>query len=583
MRKTHEKFLSEVYDKVGNEYIIIGKYTHSKTKLEVRHEKCGFEFLMKPNSFLNGSRCPQCFGTPKKTTEEFKKEICELVGDEYSISSEYLGNKKKVKFLHSICKSEFWMSPNGFLIGYRCPQCSRKQATLKRTKTHEQFEKEFHKIMGDEYELLSTYVKSEQHVDVKHKICNHVYSVTPSKILSGRKCPKCARRITRTNEEFLKDVSNLVGNEYVVLDEIVLESKKIRFQHISCGHIFLATPSRFTADKQPIRCPRCAGKVADENNCLATVRSDLLLEWDYERNRIKPTEVLPYSEKSVYWICEKGHNWKAIIKSRSNGNGCPYCSNRRVLKGFNDLETINPALAKEWHPIKNEKHPFEVMSCSGKKYWWVCKNGHEWKSTLSNRAKGSSCPICSGHSLLKGFNDLATINPALAKEWHPDRNKKTPCNVRVGSHEQVWWRCSKGHDWRTAIKSRSSGNGCPICNESRGEREISKILNYYQISFIPQYRIDECKNKRALPFDFGIIVDNSLIGLIEYDGEQHFKAIKAFGGKSALNSVKKRDEIKTSYCLKNDIPLLRIPYWNFNNIKKLIIDFLVEINILEII
>ena len=91
----------------------------------------------------------------------------------------------------------------------------------------------------------------------------------------------------------------------------------------------------------------------------------------------------------------------------------------RVIKGENDLATVNPALAKEWHPINNGTlKPEDITPGSSKEVWWLCPEGHSYLMMVNQRAKrGYGCPYCSGHRTLKGINDLATTNPNLAKEW----------------------------------------------------------------------------------------------------------------------------------------------------------------------
>ena len=77
-------------------------------------------------------------------------------------------------------------------------------------------------------------------------------------------------------------------------------------------------------------------------------------DWNYERNKnLKPENFTANSKKIVWWKCDKGHEWQAIIANRTKGSGCPYCSGRKVLIGYNDLETIHPSLAKEWNYDKN--------------------------------------------------------------------------------------------------------------------------------------------------------------------------------------------------------------------------------------
>ena len=103
----------------------------------------------------------------------------------------------------------------------------------------------------------------------------------------------------------------------------------------------------------------------------------------------------------------------------------------------------------------------------------------------------------------------------------------------------------------------SKGVGCPSCNESHGEREISILLENLNIKFERQKKFDNCKDKRKLPFDFYLPDFNMCI---EFDGKQHFNLSCNFGGNDALDTIKKHDRIKDDYCQYNDIKLLRIRY-----------------------
>ena len=99
--------------------------------------------------------------------------------------------------------------------------------------------------------------------------------------------------------------------------------------------------------------------------------------------------------EKVWWKCNKNHEWQAIVRSRNNGSGCPICANQQVLKGYNDLATINPKLAQEWNYEKNGKlKPDMVVANNGQKVWWKCKNGHEWQASIINRNKGAGCFEC---------------------------------------------------------------------------------------------------------------------------------------------------------------------------------------------
>ena len=99
---------------------------------------------------------------------------------------------------------------------------------------------------------------------------------------------------------------------------------------------------------------------------------------------------------------------------------CPFCSRHRLLSGYNDLETLFPDVAAEWHPTQNgELTPKIISARNDKKVWWKCSKGHEWQATVASRTDekaGRGCPYCSNRKLLKGFNDLETKYPDIAKE-----------------------------------------------------------------------------------------------------------------------------------------------------------------------
>ena len=215
-------------------------------------------------------------------------------------------------------------------------------------------------------------------------------------------------------------------------------------------------------------CPYCAGqKVWSGYNDLATIKPDLAKEWNCEKNgSLTVNSVTCGSTRKVWWICSKGHNWCASIANRARGTGCPYCSNRKVLKGYNDLASLKPDLVKEWDYAKNVLKPDELVCSSNKKVGWKCKKGHEWKATVANRViVGTGCPYCKGigHS-----NDLVIKRPELVKEWDYEKNKDlTPEMFTYGSCRKVWWKCEQGHEWEAKVAARTSGNNCPYCSGKR--------------------------------------------------------------------------------------------------------------------
>ena len=99
------------------------------------------------------------------------------------------------------------------------------------------------------------------------------------------------------------------------------------------------------------------------------------------------------------------------------------------------------------------------------KFYWKCKNGHSYISSVGNRIKGTGCPYCAGQKVLEGYNDLATTNPELLKEWDYEKNIIKPTEISSGSGISVWWKCKNGHSWKSIIVNRTKNGkrGCPIC------------------------------------------------------------------------------------------------------------------------
>lgn len=215
-------------------------------------------------------------------------------------------------------------------------------------------------------------------------------------------------------------------------------------------------------------CPYCAGKKTEDGcNDLKTEFPELARQWHPTKNiPLLPSQVTKGSCRIVWWRCERGHEWKAAVKLRTEGNGCPYCAGRRILPGENDPATVYPKLAKEWHPVKNESlKPDMVLASTGRRVWWRCQYGHEWQARVKDRGKGNGCPVCSGRKIVAGVNDMESRYPAVAAQWHPALNGKlTPKEVTAFSNRRIWWRCRLGHEWQATVYSRTQEQtGCPYC------------------------------------------------------------------------------------------------------------------------
>ena len=297
----------------------------------------------------------------------------------------------------------------------------------------------------------------------------HPWIATPndrvgSEKRKGTNCPYCANRRVWKGFNDLKSKFPKVAAEADGWDpeEIVFgSSKKLPWKCEKYGHSWSALVVNRTKDKDPTGCPYCANqKLLVGFNDLTTRHPSIAAEadgWD-------PSKVLAGTNKKMKWRCKKhGHPFKQEINNRIRLNsGCPYCANKKVLPGFNDLKTLFPEIAEEawgWDPS-------QALAGSGDKKDWRCRDySHPWDTTIVSRTgkNKSNCPVCANQKVQSGFNDLATRFPDIAKQasgWEP-------AHILPGTHAKKRWQCPdhSDHFWEASVYSRTSGdNGCPICS-----------------------------------------------------------------------------------------------------------------------
>jgi len=205
-RKTDAQFKQEVYGLVGDEYTVMTEYTGRQKNVLFRHNACGNEYYGTPANFFHGNRCPACSKVHRKTPAEFAKEVKTATGDEYAFLEDYIDRATPIKVRHNNCGQVYKVSPSNFLRGERCPKCVHKSRRL----SPEDFAKRFKELVGDEYTLLTDYIKSNQKISVRHNICGTEYEVTPNNFLKGKRCLTCSRlNQYKSSEAFAKEVKRM--------------------------------------------------------------------------------------------------------------------------------------------------------------------------------------------------------------------------------------------------------------------------------------------------------------------------------------------------------------------------------------
>ena len=255
---------------------------------------------------------------------------------------------------------------------------------------------------------------------------------------------------------------------------------KVWWKCSKCGHEWQASITNRTRGHG---CPVCglkAGAIANSRanagESFGDKHPELLPEWDYENNAgIDPFEVNEKSHNKVWWKCSKcGYGWKASLAKRSDGRGCPFCGDRVVIVGKNDLFTLFPQLAEEWDYEKNiGLDPHVLSKKSHKRIYWKCiKCGNEWSAEVATRTSGAGCPKCSKRKAAEKLSmppkgqSLADLYPDLILEWNSDKNNDLlPDQVFPQSQKKVWWKCAVcSHEWEAIIASRAKGRKCPLCS-----------------------------------------------------------------------------------------------------------------------
>lgn len=209
----------------------------------------------------------------------------------------------------------------------------------------------------------------------------------------------------------------------------------------------------------------------------------------------------------------------------------------------------NDILMKEWdYDLNADLDPTKLTYGSNKKVWWKCSKGHTFEQSIEKRTRrNNACPYCSGHKVLAGFNDLATINPKIAEEWHSTKNGNlTPKDVTAGSGKKVWWECVNGHEYQSIIRDRNYGAGCPICRLRRTTSFAEQSILFYTQQLYPD-TISKYQKCFENSMEIDIYIPSLKIG-IEYDGAAWHKTEEHY----------KREVKKYQICKEKEIYLIRI-------------------------
>lgn len=268
-----------------------------------------------------------------------------------------------------------------------------------------------------------------------------------------------------------------------------------------------------------------------------------------------------------------GYIWDAAVSVLLYGGGCPICGRQKANK--NESHSFDYISRK----ITETNNNIEVIGdYRGYKNYIKCRckiDGYEWESMVCHLISGSAgCPKCAarrtrercGLTNKEFVSRINNINPDI-QVLEKYQNNSTKLKFKCLKHNYIFKATPKSFLY-------GSGNGCPLCSQSSGERRMIQILKNNGRNIITQYSFSDCKNILPLRFD-AYDVDNKIA--YEYQGGQHYRPIDFAGkgkdwAKEQFKIGKHRDKIKKEYCERNNIKLVEIPYWECNNMEKYLID-----------
>lgn len=248
------EFKKRIFDIFGDEYTILSEYINRRTEILVRHNKCGEEYLVRADNLLQGKGHFKCNGNKTKTTEDFKEEVRNMLGENYEVVGEYVNNRVKILMKHRICGNEYLQIPKDIITHKSgCPYCGGTKKL-----TNQEFKERFNSINNGEYELLSSYENMKTKIKIKHNKCGCIFEMLPSMFLLGQGCPKCKNlKTTKTHSRFIEEVNEIYGNKFTVLSRYVNSYTKIKIKCNKCGYISEKTPNSLLKGDGCINCTPC--------------------------------------------------------------------------------------------------------------------------------------------------------------------------------------------------------------------------------------------------------------------------------------------------------------------------------------
>jgi hypothetical protein len=417
--------------------------------------------------------------------------------------------------------------------------------------THEEFEKRVNKIFPD-IEILSAYQNSRTLMRVRDKYGE--LETNARNLLNGHR-PGIVLAYDK-NIYFKNMLKEIYGDNYDYY-KLNYKNKKTKVKLICKKHGEFERKPRYLLEGRG--CKKCMKEDLFEKRKKEFIEHANKIhknKYDYSKSIYKG------SDKNIEIICPKHGSFFQQARIHLRGANCPKCSSEKMSK---NRSHTTEWFIKEARKIHGKKYDYSKVKykTSDIKVCIICpKHGEFWQRPIHHIYGKNGCEKCEWDNRRKNLKDFIKE----ANEIHNNKYDYSKSKY-INSLEYIEIICPKhGSFWQNA-NTHLQGSGCPKCNNSKGELKVEKWLIENNIEYDNQKTFDDLIYKNNLYFDFYLPKYNICI---EYDGRQHFEPDEYFGGEEKFNTNKIRDNIKNNYCKDNDIKLIRIPYYDFDNIENIL-------------
>jgi Family of unknown function (DUF5889)/Protein of unknown function (DUF723) len=314
------------------------------------------------------------------------------------------------------------------------------------------------------------------------------------------------------------------------------------------------------------KCRKCTNEEKSNKSKIEEMfRKKYGFEYEYDISEYKN------NKSKIKIICKKHGEFYTTPESHINGKICKFCKSEKYNISDTEIEKRTKKFISTYELIYGDKYDYSRVSYrrSDEKIELICKKHGNFFIRASHHIEGKGCKKCSYESVSEKNKQTIDDFINVSKRIHGNFYDYSLVNY-INNKIKVKIICPTHGCFEQTPHSHKMGYGCPECNITIGERKVSVALQNLQIRYDFQKTFDDCVYDQKLKFDF-YLPDYSIC--IEFDGIQHFESIEYFGGVDEFTKRKERDIVKNKYCEKNNIHLLRIPYYE-NNIEKCISNFL---------